>query len=288
MASGLKRPCKKQKYDLNAFKESASKFAMNEEEALMIKINETNKVSEIFPRYSKVETNPDLHHLKLEGFNRDEILTFVPTKHSSLSDDQRRFLTKLRHVLINNEVDVHNSKCELYIQAMIDILLQQCKLDDALSLEMLPSVLRMYIGDRSFATQSDREGRKDGQLVWVLQESKHKNDTRYRGGDIQLVSAIIAACQQNYSIFGGHIFPQTMYGINVKGDEVSVMRTVIIESYLLHLFGGLPQQPLIVNKYPKDARLKLSSYKSRCEILCLMTKLRKYALSVDVDVPSSL
>lgn len=85
----------------------------------------------------------------------------------------------------------------------------------------------MIIVDKVFATFSDREERKDERLVWVLQESKHKYDRRYKNGEIQLASARIAACQQNYSTFSDDILPQIMYGINIKVDEVFIIGIVL-------------------------------------------------------------
>lgn len=274
-------------FDIELFKDSASKFGRYEEKALKIKIVETDNVSQVFPGYSKIKIDPDLEHLKLEEFDHDQILTFVPNKHTDLNDSQRRFLMKLKHVLRNSIADTSDGRCEPYVQAMVDTLLQECKLDDSMRLEMLPSVLKMRITGKPFSTYSDREGRKDDCLVWVLQETKHKHDGRYRNGEIQLVSAIIAACQQNHNDLGDHILPQVMYGINIKGDEVSIMRTSVTKEYLLSLFEGLPRETLTVKKYPAKAGLKLSSPKSRSDVLLLMTKLRKHALLIETGASST-
>lgn len=76
---------------------------------------------------------------------------------------------------------------------------------------------------------------------------------------------------------------RVMYGINVRADEITIMRTVFTDEYILSLFGGLPKQKLEVKKYPKRTGLKLSSPASRNEILSLMTKLRKHALSINTE-----
>nr|PNR42082.1 hypothetical protein PHYPA_016911 [Physcomitrium patens] len=272
-----------QAYDVEDFKPSASYFAIYEEEALKINICETDDVSEIFPGYSKVQTDPELNHLRLEGFDYDQVLTFVPNKHEDLNDNQRRFLMKLKHVLRSSATGSPDSKFEPFVQALVDVFLQECKLDDSLHLEIVPSRLRLVIVDKIHAAFSDSEGRKDEQIVWVLQESKHKHDRRFKNGEVQLVSALIAACQQNYNAFSDYIFPQVMYGINVRVDEVSIMRAVFTREYILSLFGGLPQQVLEVKKYPERTGLKLSFYESRNKLLSLMTKLRKYTLSIETN-----
>jgi hypothetical protein len=267
---------------ISKFKASASHFGGHEERALKIDIVGATNVSEIFPDYSDVETDPDLEHLKLEDYDKDKIVTFSPSKHRELNDNQQRFLMKLKHVLINSAGGVEDSRFEPYVQAMVDVFLQQCKLDDSVQLEVLPSKLRMKIGTEDFATHSDREGVRDERLIWVLQESKHKDDIRYKNGEIQLVSALIAACQKNYSKWQFNLFPQVMYGINVKSDEVTVIKAVFSQEYVMSLFDGLPTQRLTVKRYPNDYGLRLSEPDSRSEVLSLMTKLRKYALSIEV------
>lgn len=79
---------------------------------------------------------------------------------------------KLKHVLRKSVSEGPDPKFEPYVQALIDTFLQECKFDDSLHLEIVPSRLKMTIVDKAFATFSDREGRKDERLVWVLQESK--------------------------------------------------------------------------------------------------------------------
>lgn len=281
MAPKAKRA--RERYHVENLKKSTSSFAIYEEEALNIHIQGTNDVSDIFPGYSEVGIDPDLEHLRLGEFDYFRTLVFVPSHHTDLNDGQRRFLMRLRHVLQNSEAEGDDPRFEPYVQAMVDVFLQECKLDDAVHLEILPSMLSMNIAEKKFAAHSDKEGRKDGQLIWVLQESKHKNDTRYKNGEIQLVGALIAACQRNYNKFSGRVLPQAMYGINIKGDELFILRAVFTEGYILSLYEGLPEKALEVKKYPAGVGLRLSSPESRCGILSLMTKLRKYALSIETD-----
>jgi len=286
MAPQQKR-ARKPEYDVDDFKPSASRFGEYEERALNMNIEETGDILRVFPKFTESPVHPDLEHLKLEEFDYDKILTFVPTKHMELDNNQRRFLIKLRNVLMNNAYDSPESRLELHIQAMVDVFLQQCELDDALELEIVPSKLTMLIADKKFSTFSDRgdrEGRKNDRLVWVLQASKHKNDTRYKSGDVQLASALIAACQWNYNDTGCNIVPRIMYGINVKGDEVSILSARFTSGYITSLFGGLPTQKLKILRYPEGTGLRLSHPLERAKVLCLMAELRKYALSIDTSM----
>ena len=99
---------------------------------------------------------------------------FVSNKHEDLSNGQRRFLVK--HIPRNSVFEAPDPKFELHVQAMIDTSIQECKLDDSIHLEMIPSMLKMTIGHKKLVTFTDMEGRKDKCLVWVLQESKHTHD----------------------------------------------------------------------------------------------------------------
>lgn len=87
---------KAQAYDnIEDFRPSPSFLRMYEEKALRINICETSNMSKTFPGYSEVQIDPELEHLKLEGFDFDQILTFVSCKYENLGNNQRRFSTKL-------------------------------------------------------------------------------------------------------------------------------------------------------------------------------------------------
>ncbi len=78
-------------------------------------------------------------------------------------------------------------------------LMKAVKYDDGQNLTMRPCSLRLSVGDRSFAAEADREGRRGLDIIWIMQENKHIDDTRYSEGDVQLVSCMIAAAYQaNY------------------------------------------------------------------------------------------
>ena len=55
------------------------------------------------------------------------------------------------------------------------------------------------IGSNSYAAFADREGRRGTEIIWILDEDKHKFDskyfatTKYLRGDIQLIANMIAA-----------------------------------------------------------------------------------------------
>ena len=124
-------------------------------------------------------------------------------------------------------------------------------------------------------------------LYWVLEENKHKYDTRYKQGDIQLVSSLIAACQTNYARRqeSEKIEPKTLYGIEVLGEEIYFYRIDFCENYINEISTDLPQAQLHVLKYPEKRGLRLSHPKERKIILYMMYRLREYALSLPSPSP---
>lgn len=91
-----------QAYDIGNFKQYASYFRIYEDEAVKINICKTNNVLNIFLKYFDVQIDPNFEHLKLEGFEYDQVLIFVLSRYKNLSDSQRRFLMKLKHILRNS------------------------------------------------------------------------------------------------------------------------------------------------------------------------------------------
>lgn len=269
-------------YHLQKFKSSVCIFSPYGEDALNIQIQRTDDVSGIFPGYCEVQIDPGLDHLRLEEFDHDDVLTFNRSKHGDLNVGQRRFLLKLQRVVINAKALCDISMFESYVQDMVRIFLEECKFDDCRFLEVAPSDRRMVIDGKYLGTFCDKECRRIGheepvrQLTWVLQVSK--KDYEYKDGEIELVTHLIAACQNNYSFFGDKIFPEVLYGINVRVEKVFILRIVFTKTYIDSLYRGLPKEKLEVKRYPEHG-LSLSSPLSRREILSVMTKLRKFSLS---------
>lgn len=266
-------------FDIDKFKNQTSAFGKYEEAALNIKIHEENDYGTIFSPDNNAETPEYLKHLELTEFSYNDILVFKPQIHPELSKSQRIFLNKLKYVLINNK-DQATGRVEAYIQDLIDEFLRECDLEDGMTLYMMPSRLYLNIGEEQFAAYSDKEGRKNEEIVWIIEENKHKYDTRYKQGDIQIVSSLIAACQINYIKKRGKIEPKILYGIKVVGDEFYFYKTEIKEDYLIEISSDLPKSELHVIKYPKRKGLNLSYPEDRKKILYLIHRLKEYALSL--------
>jgi len=274
--------------DEEDFKESTSAFGALEEEALRIKIE--NKISfeeilqltqltQLYPVYCKV---PDLaEELYMDDIDADSVRVFRPSKYPQMSKNCASFLTKLKLVLLNNDQSTEVSREEGHIDDLVMHLMRMVEFDDGINLTVKHCYLNLEIGSRSFSANADREGRKGLDVIWVLQESKHTGDPRYEGGDIQLISCMIAACQFNrkYSRMYSSSPPKRMFGIKTKGDQMYFYCMPSKEEYLRSLTKGVPLEELVVAKYPEeDQGLKLSDPSERRRAIGYLWTLRNHAL----------
>ena len=180
---------------LDDFRSSTSAFRQEEEKALKVKISPTNEPSRIFEPKHIDGMSDALSQLLLPEYDEGQIKSYVPSKDDGLVTDQRRFLVKLRQVLINN--DPH---CERFVDDMLSFVCDMAELDDGLELTLRPCNLKLWIEEHPFAAIADREGRRGQELTWIIQEDKHKKSSTYKHGDLQIACAMIAANQQNYNL----------------------------------------------------------------------------------------
>ncbi len=56
-----------------------------------------------------------------------------------------------------------------------------------------PCILRLQLGLENFAAYANKEGRRETEITWVIDEDKHRFDRRWKRGDVQLIANMIAA-----------------------------------------------------------------------------------------------
>ena len=234
----------------------------------------------------------------LEGFDRDAIRLYKPIQHKNLPKRAQTFLYKLNTVVNNNYQQVEPVHVEDYIHDLMDNVLREAKFEDGTELILMPCLLRLTIGEESFAAHAlrqfsknaalenvseSKEGRRGTEIVWVLDEDKHKFDKRWKRGDIQLIANMIAAAQTNQSVLG-KVYPQRILGIKFDADRLYFYSAYITEKYLnelLNMNSNSSSIPLIVNKFPKTKELSLSFFEDRKKLFMYLSAMRKYALSLD-------
>ena len=271
---------------------STSLFGEKAEYFLNIHINETDCFDNIVNneiadekkiKYGDDDVSPELKDLFLQGFDRDEIRIYKPQNHKNLPKRAQTFLYKLSTVVNNNHVPIEPVHVENYIHDLMENVLREAKFEDGTELILMPCVLRLVIGEEGFAAHADKEGRRGTEIIWILDEDKHRYDKRWKKGDIQLIANMIAAAQTNRSLLE-RLYPVKMLGIKFDADRLYFYSVCITDEYLNEL-SELPadkrcEVELVVNKFPKSKELSLSFYKDRKEIFLYLSAFRKYALGL--------
>lgn len=269
---------------------STSSFGEKAEKFMKITIYETDSFDDIINHgiandkkipYCDDDINEELKDLFLEGFNRDEVRVYKPIKHTNLPKKAQVFLYKLSTVVNNNYQQTEPPHVEDYIHELMDNVLKDAGFEDGIELILMPCVLRLSIGEESFAAHSDREGRRGTEIIWVLDEDKHKFDKRWKKGDVQLIANMVAAAQTNRSLLG-KVYPERVIGIKFDADRLYFYSAYVTDKYLNELLDNNgPKMKLIVSKFPKGRELSLSFYNDRKEIFLYLSALKKYALSLE-------
>jgi len=129
-----------------------------EERALRIVVKEVSSMRSVIGR-DRQGIAPELAGFILEDFDRDSISNFNPSVHDRLTKNQRKFLVKLREVVVNNNVaGGTKGSFERYIDEFVLFLYDMAGFDDGRDLIMRPCNLVLDLGDDDFAAQADREG----------------------------------------------------------------------------------------------------------------------------------
>jgi hypothetical protein len=161
------------------FRNSTSLF-LQEMAALNIQIRDADTPDAIFgAAHINVPIYDGLQSLELPGFNDGSIFAYEANPQDGLNVVQRKFLTKLRFVLINNHPDSTAPRCEEYVRDLAAHLCDCAGLDDGMNLVLLPCNLRLQIGEATFAAIADKECRSGRELACVIQEEKHRGTSTY-------------------------------------------------------------------------------------------------------------
>lgn len=268
---------------IDEFRNSTSRFRQGEHNALRIHIQNAGTPDQILAN-ANTPTSAGLQPLELPGFSEGTIFTYEPHPNDGLSVVQRKFLTKLRLVLINNIPELAASNCEEYTRDLMSHICECAGLDDGMDLILLPCNLRLEIGEGSFAVQADKEGRRGRELVCIIQEEKHRGTSTYLHGDLQIACAMIAAAQHNYRLFNT-VYPPKILGVKIVADRVYFCAISPSEAYLNSLFRGLPlSQDATMLRFPSNG-LSLSNPQERTMFLQYLSSLRSELLSLEAHPP---
>ena len=186
------------------FARETSHFSKVEHDGLNIDITATDDFDELLNHglgqnviYGASDLPSTLKQIVDANIDRQAILAFNPSKYRHLSKDVVLFYNKLKMVLWNNSQDMQVPRFESYLHEFAAQLFYCAELEDGYNLTMVPCNLELIVDQQRFAAYADREGRRGTKTIWILDKDKHRYDTRYKDGIIQLVGCLIAAAQRN-------------------------------------------------------------------------------------------
>lgn len=271
------------------FAKETSHFGKVEHNALNIDIIKTDNFDDILNStlvspvvYNPLDLSPTLEQIISANVSKHDILTFNPSKYKNLSKDVVLFFDKLRMVLWNNSQEMQVPRFEGYLHEFASHLFYCAELEDGYNFTMVPCNLELIIDQQRFAAYADREGRRGTKTIWILDEDKHRYDTRYKNGIIQLVCCLIAAAQRNKANLLNNR-PTRLIGTLIKGDRIYICSAIISDEYLEDLTSGLPDDNnrLKVILYPDNHDLLFSNSNNLKTIFQNLTCIRQYGLSVN-------
>ncbi len=206
---------------------------------------------------------------------------YKPIAHKSLPKHAQTFLYKLSLVVNNNYAPVEPKHVEDFIHDLMDNVLKAAGFEDGTDLILMPCTLRLQVGTKSLAAYADREGRRGTEIIWILDEDKH----RWKKGDIQLIANMIAAAQAN-DLAMNKVYPTNMLGIKFDADCIYFYSACVTKEYLDDLANeGIPNSALVVKKFPEGRELSLSVPRDRIEIFTYLSALKKYAMNLEPFYP---
>lgn len=266
--------------EVSDFRSSTSLFRKEEEVGLKLIIKAVSDPKFLFvQKFLKRDILDPLKELLLEKYSHSEILGYKPKKEDCLSRDQRLFLTKLKLILLNNDPNSEAPNCERYIDDFVSFLFYKATLDNGLELTLRPCHLKLKIKDEFFAAIADKEGRRGSELIWLIQEDKHRRTSTYKHGDVQIFCAIIAAYQKNY-YDSETVHPEKIIGIKFIAEKVYFYSVSMSEDYLEELEKGLPTSDITMYKFPENG-FDISTCEDRKKIFEHITSLYYWAMSVE-------
>ncbi|CAG8723148.1 17882_t:CDS:2, partial [Racocetra fulgida] len=179
----------------NPVSSSKDSISSYEEYALRIKFYEKSSMRDILEAGVDHNITPELQDYVLTEIK--DIDCFNIRNYPKLNKNQKKFLGKLNHLLLN-ENDKKNF--EKYVNDFVLFLCDQASLDDGVDLTMGSCALVLEFNENEFEVDADRKGKRGAEIVWVLCEDKFKGAIKYKNWEVHLVTCMVAAAQWNYSM----------------------------------------------------------------------------------------
>lgn len=216
----------------------------------------------------------------------DEILNYYQTlKNSSTEKQCNRYINKINEIIKNTK---KKKSYESIVDDFIRILFEISDLDDGKKL-IIQSQHKLYlkIGSDRIPSIPDLICKTDNDIIWMVEESKHINNSTYLEGDLQLICHMFSAFQYNSEKKDFKILPKTIFGFKIKGTKCFFYRINMSDDYMNCLINDNFDKSIFVYKYPEKGidinPYNMNSYKNIKEIFSILCNLRQHAINIFYD-----
>lgn len=276
--------------------------AQNQNESVKIK-NNSNLKSDYIIRYPKsTSLFKKIHHRKMniiiknvnnkeniinikDSFNNkilEDILNYYQTlKNDSTENQCNRYINKINEIIENTK---KKKSYESIVDDFVRILFEISDFDDGKKL-IIQSQHKLYlkIGNEKIPSIPDLICKTNDDIIWLVEESKHINNSTYLEGDLQLICHMFSAFQYNDEKKKLKFVPKTIFGFKIKDTKCFFYKINITNDYMDCLINDKFDKTIFVYKYPEKGidinPYNANSYNNINEVFNILCNLRKYTIN---------
>lgn len=206
-----------------------------------------------------------------------EILNYYKTLSNNFSEIQcNRYVNKIKEIINNTKIKKSH---ESIVDDFVRILFQISGIDDGKKLN-IESQHKLYlnIGSNKIPSIPDITCKTNKDIIWMVEESKHINNSTYLNGDLQLICHILSAFQYNEKHKKRKNKPKTIYGFKMKNTKCFFYKINMFNNYMKCLIDGKFDKSVFVYKYPEKGidinPYTINSYNNIREVFSILYNLQ--------------
>jgi hypothetical protein len=212
----------------------------------------------------------------------DEILDYYKTLTRNTTEKQcDRYINKINEIIKNTK---KKKSYESIVDDFVRILFEIFDFDDGKKLKMQSQdKLYLKIGSEKVPSIPDLICKTNNDIIWMVEESKHINNSTYLEGDLQLICHLFSAFQYNNKkkeIEGIGIIPKTLFGFKIKNTKCFFYRIDMSDDYMKCLINNNFDKNITVYKYPEKGidinPYDINSYNNIREVFNILYNLKLY------------
>jgi len=213
----------------------------------------------------------------------DGILNYYKTlKNSSTEKQCNIYINKINEIIKNTK---KKKSYESIVDDFVRLLFEILDFDDGKTLNIQSQYkLHLKIGSHKIPSIPDLICKNNNDIIWMVEESKHINNSTYLDGDLQLICHMFSAFQYNIEKNDDTIVPKTIFGFKIKNTKCFFYKIDMSNDYIKCLIKDNFDKSIIVYKYPEKGidinPYNINSYKNIKEIFDIMFNLRQYAIKL--------